>query len=390
MRIVCVHQGYELYGSDRCFAECVAALRNAYPKADIEVVLPRRGPILELLEGVATTIAIEPIWVLRRRNLAWLATFGLVRLPFAILRAARRFKRCDLVYINTSVIVDYILAARFFPGRSLLHIHEIPEGRTLTVLRRLALFSRAEIIFNSRATSAAFALPSERPSQVIYNGVRGPASAEPVTFDGARALRLLMLGRVNRIKGQETLLAALNLLTDEMRAKVQVRIVGGAFEDKLQEEALATLVRTSGLSATVSLEPFARDSSVLYRWADIVLVPSRRPESLGRVAIEAMAFGRPVVASRIGGLAEVVEDEKTGWLTPPGNPEALAKTIAAIIENPLGWRGFGAAARRRYETLFREEDAANAIAAVAAAKLRTREPGSSCAQPASAMGDPIR
>ena len=45
MRIACVHQGYELYGSDRCFAESVAAIRAAFPEADIEVVLPRRGPI---------------------------------------------------------------------------------------------------------------------------------------------------------------------------------------------------------------------------------------------------------------------------------------------------------------------------------------------------------
>jgi glycosyltransferase involved in cell wall biosynthesis len=390
MRIVCVHQGYELYGSDRCFAECVVALRNAYPKADIEVVLPRRGPILELLEGVATTIAIEPIWVLRRRNLMRLATVGLLQLPTAVLRAARRFRRADLVYINTSVIADYTIAARFFCGRALLHIHEIPEGLTLTILRRLARFSRAEIIFNSRATSAAFALPRNWPSQVIYNGVRGPAAPEPVTFDGGRPLNLLMLGRVNRIKGQETLLAALNLLSDDLRARVKLRIVGGAFEDKSQEEALAALVRESGLGARVSLEPFSNDSSALYRWADIVVVPSRRPESLGRVAIEAMAFGRPVIASRIGGLAEVVDDAKTGWLTPPGDTEALAQVIASIIENPPAWRGFAAAARQRYEALFREEDAAKAIAAVAAAKLRGRAGGGPSSEPASAMGGLIR
>ena len=49
MRIACVHQGYELYGSDRCFVESVAALRAAFPHAEIEVVLPRDGPIVAAL-----------------------------------------------------------------------------------------------------------------------------------------------------------------------------------------------------------------------------------------------------------------------------------------------------------------------------------------------------
>ena len=53
MRIACVHQGYELYGSDRCFVESVAALREAYPQAEIEVVLPRDGPISQTLAPLA-------------------------------------------------------------------------------------------------------------------------------------------------------------------------------------------------------------------------------------------------------------------------------------------------------------------------------------------------
>ena len=56
MRIVCVHQGYELYGSDRCFIDSVAALREAWPQADIEVVLPREGPIAAPLRALASRV----------------------------------------------------------------------------------------------------------------------------------------------------------------------------------------------------------------------------------------------------------------------------------------------------------------------------------------------
>ena len=61
MRIVCVHQGYELYGSDRAFIDSVAALREAWPQADIEVVLPHDGPICGPLRASATRIVIEPL-----------------------------------------------------------------------------------------------------------------------------------------------------------------------------------------------------------------------------------------------------------------------------------------------------------------------------------------
>ena len=145
-RIACIHQGYELYGSDRSFAESVAALRQAYPAAEIEVVLPREGPILSLLNGTASRILIEPLWVLRRRNLPRLLATAPIALPLAVLRAARRLRRCDLVYINTSVIVDHTLAARFFPGRELIayHAHDVPMAGLADASARSAVYASIE------------------------------------------------------------------------------------------------------------------------------------------------------------------------------------------------------------------------------------------------------
>jgi glycosyltransferase involved in cell wall biosynthesis len=365
MRISCVHQGYELYGSDRSFAESVRAIRGAYPDADIEVVLPRRGPILDLLTGIASRIVFEPIWVLRRRNLAKLATVGLMRLPFALARAARRFRRSDLVYINTSVIADHLLAARWFPGKAIIHVHEIPEGASLALLRRLVRRSRAEIIFNSMATRAAFALPPAMRTHVIYNGIAGPPAVEPIGYDGKRPLRVLMLGRINRIKGQEVLLEALRRLPD-LHRRIEVRMVGSAFEDTAKDLALPALVREAGLSGIVAVSPFTPDPDQHLRWADVVVVPSRRPESLGRVAIEAMAYGRPPIVSDIGGLREIVEHDRTGWLVPPDRPDALAARLRAIIETPACLQERAGPARRHYEAEFSEAAAAKALSAVVA------------------------
>lgn len=369
-RIACIHQGYELYGSDRSFAESVAALRQAYPSAEIEVVLPRDGPIRGLLEANASRIVIEPLWVLRRKDLPRLVATAPVVLPLAVLRAARRLRRCDLVYINTSVIVDHVLAARFFPGKALQHIHEIPEGATRTLLRRLVLWGRARLIFNSQATREAFEAPPGHPSDVIYNGVAGPADWAPTDYDGKRRLRVLMLGRINRIKGQEVLLAALAALPPEIRDRIETRIVGSAFEDPGLEMALREAVTSAGLDSHVSVEPFLDDPTPLYRWADVVTVPSRRPESLGRVAIEAMAFGRPPLASAIGGLREVVADGVTGRLLPPGDADALAQALAEIVGNPDLLAPMARAGHERFTALFSERTVAQAIGAVAHDMLR--------------------
>jgi glycosyltransferase involved in cell wall biosynthesis len=361
MRITCVHQGYELYGSDRSFIENVDAVRAGFPDAEIDVVLPRGGPIEALLHASASRVLIEPLWVLRRRAFLRLTTLELVRLPGAILRAYKRLKASDLVYLNTTVLADYMLAARFCAGRAIIHVHELPQGPTLVILRTLILWSRAEVIFNSRASRDAFDLPLRVKSSVIYNGVSGPSFPEPQTYDGSRPLRLLMLGRISRIKGQEILVEALAKLPGA--SLPEVRIVGSAFEDDQRRNALAAMIEAAGLGARITLEPFVSDPTALYRWADVVVVPSRLPESLGRVAIEAMAFGRPPLASAIGGLKEVVEDGRTGWLVEPGSADALAEALEVLINDPASWAGFSAAGRERFEFLFSEAAVATAIQA---------------------------
>ncbi|MCB8840779.1 glycosyltransferase family 4 protein [Aurantimonas sp. VKM B-3413] len=291
-----------------------------------------------------------------------LALSAPLRLPTALLAAARRFRRSDLVYVNTSVVIDHAVVSRFFPGRAILHVHEIPERNALFAFRILLRWSKARIVFNSKATRNAFDLPPSATSCVIYNGIAVEA-AEPVqAFDGIRPLRVLMLGRISRIKGQEVLIEAVARLPRSVRQSISVRIVGNAFEDEAREDGLRRLITEKGLDGVISLLPFVADPTDHYRWADVVAVPSRRPESLGRVAIEAMAHGRPPIVSAIGGLTEIVEDGSTGWVVPPGDIESLADALAKIIRSPVSWRHFPQAAHARYLSLFSEGAAAEKIA----------------------------
>jgi glycosyltransferase involved in cell wall biosynthesis len=373
MRIVCVHQGYELYGSDRCFVESVAALRAAWPQADIEVVLPREGPIAAPLAALGVRISFEPLFILRRRGFARQIATAPFRLPLALARAIRRMRTADLVYLNTMVIADYLLAARFFSAKTIVHVHEIPDGAKLALFRRLLAWTRAEAIFNSKATRAAYALPSERPQQVVYNGIAVPPITHSELFDGKRALRLLMLGRINRIKGQDLLIEALALVPEDVASRMDVRIVGDSFENDIaREQALHAAVRDAGLASVVRFEPFQVDPAPLYRWADVVVVPSRLPEALGRVAIEAMAHRRPPLVAAIGGLPEIVEDRVSGWIVAPNDAQALADALTRIVTRPADWRDYGEAGRARFTTLFAAPIIARQLQSIVRARLNAR------------------
>lgn len=96
------------------------------------------------------------------------------------------------------------------------------------------------------------------------------------------------------------------------------------------------------------------DIPLLLRAADVYCQPSRE-EGLGIAAIEAMASGLPVVATRVGGLPEVVENHKTGLLVPPGAPAALADALRALFADPALAEQMGRAGRARAERLFGRE-----------------------------------
>jgi hypothetical protein len=160
-RILCVHQGYELYGSDRCFLDSVATMRRLFPAARIDVLLPQHGPLAILMKPFADNVAVTPLWVIRKRRLGRLLTHGMVTFPLAFVRAIARFRQSDIVYINTITVLDYIFSARFFRHKAILHVHELPSGMVRSVLGALVRAAGIPTIFNSKATREAFSFSSK-------------------------------------------------------------------------------------------------------------------------------------------------------------------------------------------------------------------------------------
>lgn len=172
---------------------------------------------------------------------------------------------------------------------------------------------------------------------------------------------VLYAGKLSLGKGAPVLLAAL----DRIRAAaLDVRF---AFAGK-GELALPVRPDVAALGVLPQTTLFR-----LYPAADVVVVPSVWPEPLSRVIMEAMHFGRPVVATAVGGSPEAVEDGVTGLLVPRNDPVALADAVVALLRDPARRARMGAAARARVATAFAEDRVvASLLDAYAAAERRAR------------------
>jgi glycosyltransferase involved in cell wall biosynthesis len=187
-------------------------------------------------------------------------------------------------------------------------------------------------------------IPEKRTS-VIHNGV-DLERFFPLEGDAPQDPLILHVGRLVKDKDQGTLIAAFCRIAGDLPG-AQLWMVG---DGPLQGE-LTRMARETPFGDRIRLMPGQADIGSILRRAKVFALSSLR-ESLPNVVLEAMASGIPVVATHVGGLAEVVEPEKTGLLVPPASPPALANALKKLWTDPERQRAYGRAARRKMEEEF--------------------------------------
>ena len=358
VRVVAIHPSAEMYGSDRMFLETVSALGD-----DVSVVLPGEGPLAEALRDRGITYEVLAFPILRRVEL---------RSPGAALRHAWRFLRAipalagwlrshgaAVLYVSTVIAPAWIFAGRLAGRRVVCHVHESEPTMSRSASRLLLWPLRAThgVIANSVDTRnwvvrSGGAVLAGRTS-VVYNGIPRPAEGHSPRAAPHGGRELVLVGRLSARKGQDVAIRATALLR-ERGHDVQLTLVGDCFPgyEHVVEE-LHALVERQGMGRCVSFAGFRADPTPYVRSADVVLVPSRI-EPFGLVAVEALMLGRPVVASDVGGLPEIISDGVTGRLVPPDDPGAVADAVAGLLDDPALADGMGRAGRddamRRFST----------------------------------------
>lgn len=357
----------ELGGAERVLLDVVRFLdRTRY---DPWVIVPRPGPLVRELEAVAAQVMVVDLFgqaeFLGRyaHGEDYLrALSGWPQLVRGLLELAGLVQEQRIRIIHSHSLKTHVLTCLLAPMVRcplIWHVHDFYVQRK--GFRWLALSTEVFpdlLIANSQAVADQF--PRRSRIAVIYNGVDVetfiPATTRARHRDG---FSIGMVGAFAPWKGQHIFVQAVAEVGDrlpEARFYLIGDVIYATAGHRDYRRELERLVREFGLERRLIFEGFRQDIAAVLADLDIVVHCSIEPEPFGRVIIEAMACGKPVIAARGGGVGEIITDGVNGLLVRPGDSHLLAEAILTLAGDPLRRAQLGQAARRRVEEKFRIQD----------------------------------
>lgn len=333
-RIVAITHEFSRTGAPLYLLRLASALRSE--GVEVSVIGPVRGALQEAF--VDAGVHVESVRWIDRLYVGGSTRVGQLlyapaRLIANVILAAILLR--SFVSLRPVLIILSSWSARFasiparLSGRRIVwHVHEyVGEEGLLSGLARWWLRTSADqLFFNSEATRRWWLRDrSAYASHVLYDGV---SIADVVPSDDDRSIDVLFVGRVSREKGVEDLLEAFVRLVERGRS-YRLCLAGSRVEEWLIE---AWSKRAAALDHLVAMPGSIEDPRALMRRARILVLPSHR-EGFGRVLLEGMAEGCAIVATRVGGIPEIVADGVDGVLVPLGDPASLADALDRLLQN---------------------------------------------------------
>lgn len=360
-RVLAVHQGFELYGSDRSFISTLKVLKHNWVDCHITVVIPKNGPIIEELNGYADELFIEDLGAITLQEGKSKPFSSFFKVLKTIKNARKRINNSDVVYINTIVPFGYLLAGFLSFKIIFVHVREIPSGILAFIFSAWFKICGFIKIYNSESTKHFFFFNSKDDSHVIWNGVN-PLILDNTLIKNEEKIKLLIIGRINSWKGHLFFLKAFAQIDNVFKQSFEIKIVGDTLpgQESFKVE-LIQFIQKLDIGDFVTLHNFSSNPERFFTWCDILVIPSIKPEPFGRVAIEAMSLSKPVIGSDQGGLKEIVVHSETGWLFSPKCTEDLQKVLLMAYENKDILHQMGSNAYIRYSNFFTINNYGNKI-----------------------------
>lgn len=389
MNVLYVNHTGAVGGGERSLLELFAALPSsispslACPGGDLEASAREVGVRVWRIRGTDVTLRLHPLRT--PRGLA-----DVVRTAISVRNVAKK-SGAHLVHANSiRAGLIAVLAARVGAPPAIVHIRDcLPAGAAGDVSRRLLGLGATLVLANSRYTAESFARDGDDKSvRVIYASVDtrlfDPARIDPddarasLGLDGSSAV-LGVVAQLTPWKGQDDAIRSLALLRKQ-RPDAQLLLVGEAkfpaarYDNEAFEGTLHRLAAELGVVDGVRFLGERRDVPEVLRALDVVLVPSWE-EPFGRTAIEAMAMERPVMATAVGGTAEIIRDGEDGLLLPPRDPPRWAKAAEDLLSAPKLRARMGRAGRLRVIRDFSREAYVEGVLDAYKSALRLHPPG---------------
>ena len=342
MKILFLDQSGKPGGAELCLIDIAKPYRN-----DCKVGLFADGSFKDLLEKnhipveVLTNKAIQ----VKKESSLGQGLASITQLAPLITKVVKIAQSYELIYANTQKALVVGAIASFFSRRPLVfHLHDILSPEHFSQTNRsisVTLANRASlVIVNSQASKKAFIEAGGKADKVriVYNGFdpQKYINKETEIQQVRKELELeekFIEGHNRPLapwKGQHVLLEALA----ECPPEVAVILVGDAlFGEQDYVKQLHQQIDALQLQNRVKFLGFRNDIPLLMSACNLVAHTSISPEPFGRVIVEAMLSGTPVVAAAAGGAVELVESGSNGFLANPGNPQELTKIIETCLQD---------------------------------------------------------
>lgn len=360
--ILFLQSSSEGYGSAKILLEVLALFQQQ--GFSPQVVLTNSGQMEEALKQLAIPYHIQNLGILRRK---YLGLSGLLNRAIKIGRAyffltqLHRTYGFEAVYSNTLAVVVGAVWAMQHRVPHFWHVHEIVKGPAPLVRGLATLLDRSTpfpIAVSQAVASHWQPLLKRAQMEVIHNGLpySGFINAIPTLKEELNlpdsCLLVGMVGRINPGKGQFYFLELAESLAFRF-PQTHFVLAGDPFSGyqsllaDLQEE-----IKNKGLSERVHYLGFREDIPEIMASLAVFVLPSNLPDSFPTVILEAMAAGKPVVATDSGGAREMVEEGTTGFIVPIGNLEAGVAALEKLLSTDALRQEMGRAGQARVQEVF--------------------------------------
>ncbi|MFN7955129.1 MAG: glycosyltransferase [bacterium] len=328
------------------------------------VAVPSIGPYERRYQELGVRVEAMPISILRRSLNPLTILRMLVLTPLNVRALRRLIRREGVVLVHTQKMNTLVgdLAARAEGVHSVHSIHEVPLWPEPLYRAMAAPIPRlADRVVLTCEPSRGLLSAAQRDSRhvrLIYNGIaleappRDRAELRAGLGVAEDAFFVTSGGRLAPSKGFEFFLEAARQMAP-LEPRARFRLIGDiiAEEDAPYRDKIRAQAQGLGLDARLVLEGFRDDYRTVIGVSDVFVLPSLY-DTLPSIVIEAMGMGVPVVATRVGGVPEQVEDGVTGILVPPGDAAALREAITRLARDPGLRARMGVAARLRALDVF--------------------------------------
>jgi len=307
------------------------------------VVCPEPGDLVDQLQTLGIDTLVMPFKRFRQLSVGFV---------WRIFRLIREW-RINLVHTDAPAETFYAgIAARLAGVPLIWHIRVSdagPADRLLAALATRLFMVASSLRTRFPSTPADKLVPIINGIDVAEFDARPPVGIRQEIGVGSGPLLIGCVGRLEEMKGQEYLVRAVKLLGDR-GGDFRVLLIGAA-EGNYREKLMALMHELKVEEYFVYLG-FRQDTHGIIKELDLLVSASSFGEGLSRVILEAMAAGKPVVATEVGGAAEAIAEGITGYVVPPRDPQALAEAMSRLLTDHERRRKFGFAGRHLVEEHF--------------------------------------